>query len=64
MVGSISTTLLAASRLSTALAAKKQHMGATRTINQLPQIDVTYGDLVGDDDGEEEVHNEIVVHTD
>ena len=55
---------LAASRSSTRPAAKKQRMGATRSINQLPPVALTVGDVVSDDNGEEEIHDEIVVRAD
>ncbi|KAL1847996.1 hypothetical protein Daus18300_013756 [Diaporthe australafricana] len=57
---SAGTASSAASRPSTRPAAKKQRVGATRSINQLPPVDLTIRDVVGDDDGEEEVHDEIV----
>jgi len=39
-------------------------MGATRSINQLPPVALTVGDVVSDDNGEEEIHDEIVVRAD
>ncbi|KAH8774492.1 hypothetical protein F5883DRAFT_641116 [Diaporthe sp. PMI_573] len=67
----ITKTSEAGTPSSTRSGAKRQRTAAIRSINQLPRVDLTVGDIVGDDIGdggdgeeEEEILDEIVVRTD
>ncbi|KAH8770828.1 hypothetical protein F5883DRAFT_666235 [Diaporthe sp. PMI_573] len=67
----ITKTSEAGTPSSTRSGAKRQHTAAIRSINQLPQVDLTVRDIVSDDIGdsgngkeEEEILDKIVVRTD
>lgn len=62
--GPSATAPPAASSSSRRPAAKKQRTVARKTINQLPQVDLTAEDVVGNDGDDDEVQNEIVVRID
>jgi hypothetical protein len=60
----ITKTSAAGTPLSTNSEAKRQRTAALRSINQLPQVDLTVDNVVSDNDKEEEIQDEIVVRTD